>query len=152
MWNALYGAKCTALDDGLRRQLADLIEPHPKSIELPDVRSGAGPRDQAVRAISDTVFASLVAVMASVIASRRLRRFRNRGCVRRGTLDVRCQRRCRHQIDIRQIAAIDPPFGVGYQKASLTVGTAVGVGKRCEPLGSDRRCPADLPIGANQRW
>ena len=65
--------------------------------------------------------------MASVIASRRLRRFRNRGCVRRGTLDVGCQRRCRHQIDIRQIAAIDPPFGASDRRHALQSASLFGL-------------------------
>jgi hypothetical protein len=52
---------------------------------------------------------------------------RDRRRDRRGALDFRCLRRCRHQIDVRQIAAIDPPFGVSDLKASVTIGAAIGV-------------------------
>lgn len=61
--------------------------------------------------------------MASAIRLRRPRHIQNRRPDRRGALDARCQRRCRRQVDVREIAVIDPPLAIIDLKARVTIGS-----------------------------
>jgi hypothetical protein len=80
-----------------------------------------------VLAIDDAIFATSAVVTASAKWSRYPRHIRNRRLNRRGASHVRCLRRCCHQIGVRQIAVIDPPFGVSHPKARVTISVAVKV-------------------------
>jgi hypothetical protein len=66
-------------------------------------------------------------------------------------LHVRRLRRCRHQIDVRPIAVIDPPFGICHLKARMLFSDAAECCYPCKAFSPDGRCPADLAVSAGQK-